>query len=61
MKLKIIKQEYKEELKHLSESECLNISDATKRNWFQKMPLHWRYIYYMLGGIVIGLLLHYIC
>ena len=40
--------------------ENLNISDVTKRNWFQKMPLHWRYLYYMFGGIVIGLLLHYV-
>ncbi len=23
-------------------------------NWFQRMPLHWRYIYYMVGGVIIG-------
>ena len=28
-------------------------------NWFQKLHLHWRYIYYMIGGIIIGYLIHY--
>lgn len=28
-------------------------------NWFQKLHLHWRYIYYMICGIIIGYLIHY--
>jgi hypothetical protein len=58
----ITKEKYQKALKIVEEyeSEYLNISDVTKRNWFQKMPLHWRYLYYMFGGIVIGLLLHYV-
>lgn len=39
----------------------LNIADVSKRNWFERLPLHWRYVYYMVGGIVIGYLLHYVC
>ena len=35
------------------------ISDVTKRNWFQRMDLHWRLLYYMILGIGIGLLLPY--
>ena len=38
-----------------------DIANVSKRNWFEKLPLHWRYIYYMVGGIVIGYLLHYVC
>jgi len=34
----------------------VKIADDSKRNWFEKMPLHWRYIYYMAGGILIGLI-----
>jgi hypothetical protein len=34
---------------------------VSKRNWFERLPLHWRYIYYMVGGILIGYLLHYVC
>ena len=30
------------------------------KNWFEALPLHWRYIYYMLGGILIGFLLSHI-
>lgn len=28
-------------------------------NWFQNLPLHWSYIYYMICGIIIGYLIHY--
>jgi hypothetical protein len=31
-----------------------------KPNWFERLPLHWRYIYHMAGGILIGYLLHYL-
>lgn len=31
-----------------------------KPNWFEKLPLHWRYMYYFVGGIIIGLLLPYL-
>jgi len=37
-----------------------DIPVVTKRNWFEKLPLHWRYLYYMIGGILIGLLLPYV-
>lgn len=37
-----------------------NLMSNNRRNWFEKMPLHWRYVYYMFGGIIIGLLLHYV-
>ena len=29
-------------------------------NWFKKLSVHWRYIYYLVGGIIIGVMLHYI-
>ena len=29
-------------------------------NWFEKLPIHWKYIYYLVGGIIIGVMLHYI-
>ena len=35
-------------------------SDHYKPNWFERLPLHWRYIYHMAGGILIGYLLHYL-
>lgn len=38
-----------------------SIHNVSKRNWFERLPLHWRYVYYMVGGIVIGYLLHYVC
>jgi len=34
--------------------------DHHKPNWFERLPLHWRYIYHMAGGILIGYLLHYL-
>ena len=42
------------------ETEQLILHGVTKRNWFQRMPLHWRFIYYLIGGIIIGLLLPYV-
>lgn len=44
-----------------AEAEQCNIAHVSKRNWFERLPLHWRYVYYMVGGIVIGYLLHYVC
>ena len=29
-------------------------------NWFEILPTHWKYIYYLVGGIIIGVMLHYI-
>ena len=43
------------------EQELLVLYDVSKRNWFERLPLHWRYVYYMVGGILIGYLLHYVC
>ena len=37
----------------------LNSDGVSERNWFQRMPLHWRYLYYMGGGILLGLMLPY--
>lgn len=25
------------------------------KNWFEKMPLHFRYLWYLFGGILIGI------
>lgn len=36
------------------------IEDRSKISWFESLPLHWRYIYHTIGGIVIGYLLHYL-
>jgi hypothetical protein len=33
---------------------------VTKRNWFERLPLHLRLLYYFIGGIIIGLLLPYV-
>lgn len=30
------------------------------KNWFEKMPLHFRYTYYLIGGIIIGFLIGFI-
>lgn len=40
--------------------EALNLTDVTKRNWFEKLPLHWKLLYYFVGGIIVGLLLPYV-
>lgn len=37
----------------------LTTPDVPKRNWFQKLELHWRLLYYWIFGILIGLLLPY--
>ena len=37
----------------------LQQTDVSGGNWFQKLHLHWRYIYYMIGGIIIGYLIHH--
>ena len=31
-----------------------------EKNWFEKQPLHWRFFYYIAGGVAIGLMLSYI-
>ena len=38
----------------------LPIHDVTTRNWFEKLPLHWKLAYHLIGGIIIGYLLHYV-
>ena len=37
-----------------------NQTDFSELNWFERMPKHWQFIYYLVGGIVIGLLLRFI-
>ncbi len=46
---------------HELQQELYILYDVSKRNWFERLPLHWRYVYYMVGGMIIGYLLHYIC
>ena len=41
------------------ESQQLNKPDVTISNAFERLPLHWKLIYYHIGGILTGLLLHY--
>lgn len=36
------------------------LSNVTTRNWFEKLPLHWKLAYHLIGGIIIGYLLHYV-
>ena len=38
----------------------LTIPVVAKRNWFERLPLHWRLLYYFIGGIITGLLLPYV-
>lgn len=38
----------------------LALYNVSQCNWFERFPLHWRYVYYMVGGILIGLLLPYV-
>jgi hypothetical protein len=45
----------------MEEYAALRQPPVSKCNWFEQLPLHWRYIYYMVGGILIGYLLHYVC
>lgn len=35
--------------------------NVTKRNWFEKLPLHWRYLLHTAAGLVLGLTIAYIC
>lgn len=50
-----------ENLKHSRKQvKNLTIPVVTKRNWFEKLPLHWRLLYYFIGGVTIGLLLPYV-
>lgn len=54
----IAKENYLKSLKIVEDYENnKNIQDINKRNWFQKIPSHWRYLYYMIGGIIIGILI----
>lgn len=39
---------------------ALNIHNVATHNWFEKLPLHWKLAYHLIGGIVIGYLLHYV-
>lgn len=39
--------------------ETKKIIELSKGNWFEKLPLHWKLTYYLIGGIAIGLLLPY--
>lgn len=52
-------QKYKfyETMEHGTEKYTSGYSQEVPPNWFQKLPLHFRYLYYMAGGIVIGYLI----
>jgi hypothetical protein len=55
--------EYRELVANLIEKLLKNngiLIDVTKRNWFERMPLWFRLLYYMVGGILIGLMLPYV-
>lgn len=41
------------------ESQQLNKPDVKSSNAFERLPLHWRLLYYYACGIITGLLLHY--
>lgn len=43
-----------------TEVEKFSLHNVTTRNWFERLPIHWRYVWYMAGGILIGLLLPYV-
>lgn len=34
---------------------------VSSSNWFERLPLHWKLVYYMVGGIIIGWLANYCC
>ena len=53
-------QEAQAELSKLNHAYDHINSDDYEPNWFERLPLHWRYIYHMAGGILIGYLLHYL-
>jgi hypothetical protein len=38
--------------------DILGITDGDNSNWFQRLPITYRYLYYMIGGITIGLLIN---
>lgn len=59
---KVFETAYKlgfEEATKQAQSLQLQQTGVSGSNWFQNLPLHWRYIYYMIGGIIIGYLIHY--
>ena len=53
-------QEAQDELSELNPAYDYINPNHYKPNWFEKLPIHWRYIYHMAGGILIGYLLHYL-
>jgi hypothetical protein len=53
-------QEAQDELSELNPDYDYINPNPYKPNWFERLPLHWRYIYHMAGGILIGYLLHYL-
>jgi len=55
--------EYRELVANLIEKLLKNngiLIDVTKRNWFERMPLWFKLLYYMIGGMLIGLILPYV-
>lgn len=34
-----------------------SLTGISAPNWFERLPIFWRYVWYMMGGIFIGLLL----
>ena len=43
------------------ETEQCNIDLVSKRNWFDKMPLHWKLILHTGVGVLLGLTIAYVC
>ena len=39
---------------HYAESKLENEKLNENRNWFEKLPLHWRYLSYLFCGILLG-------
>ena len=55
--------EYRELVASLIEKLLKNngvLIDVTKRNWFERMPLWFKLLYYIIGGVLIGLMLPYV-
>ena len=52
---RIMLQEDMDEIIRLSQKVVKNYSSDL--NWFQRMPLHFKLIYHLIGGVVIGIMI----
>lgn len=41
----------------IKEYKQLTLNDISKRNWFERLPLHKRYLFYWFTGIALGLVI----